>query len=137
MTKRPDSGQPGQTGFALAHGKAMYEYLSRHPDSLKRFADMMLCITREPGLGPEHLVNGYPWAELGEATMVDLGGSHGVMGCSLARKYPSLKLIVQDLYEPVNREAEARSPPDVAGRVQYMMHDFLKEQPQTVTGVDV
>lgn len=61
----------------------------------KRFADMMLYITREPGLGPEHLVRGYPWAELGEATVVDLGGSHGVMACSLAREYPSLKLIVQ------------------------------------------
>lgn len=53
---------------------------------------MVLYITREPGLGPEHLVNVYPWDELGEATVVDLGGSHGVMGCLLARKYPSLKL---------------------------------------------
>lgn len=52
-------------------------------------------MTREPGLEPEHLVNGYPWAELGEATVVDLGGSHGAISCALARKYPSLKLIVQ------------------------------------------
>lgn len=35
------------------------------------------------------------------------------------------------------REAEARSPADVAGRVKYMVHDFMKEQPPTVTGVDV
>lgn len=45
--------------------------------------------------------------------------------------------LIQDLDEPVIREAEAQSPPDVAGRVQYMVHDFLKEQPSTVTGVDV
>lgn len=34
MSKWPGSGEPDQTGFALAHGKAMYEYLSGHPDSL-------------------------------------------------------------------------------------------------------
>lgn len=61
----------------------------------KRFADMMRFMTREPGLEPEHTVNGFPWAELGEATVVDLGGSHGAISCALARKYPSLKLVVQ------------------------------------------
>lgn len=61
----------------------------------KRFADMMRFMTREPGLEPEHIVNGFPWAELGEATVVDLGGSHGAISCALARKYPSLKLVVQ------------------------------------------
>lgn len=55
----------------------------------------MRFMTREPGLEPEHTVNGYPWAELGEATVVDLGGSHGAISCALARKYPSLKLVVQ------------------------------------------
>lgn len=38
---------------------------------------------------------GFPWAELVEATVVDLGGSHGAISCALARKYPSLKLVVQ------------------------------------------
>lgn len=52
-------------------------------------------MVREPGLEPEYLVNGYPWAELGEATVVDLGGSRGAVSCGLARKYPSLKMIVQ------------------------------------------
>lgn len=52
-------------------------------------------MTREPGLEPEHLVDGYPWAELEEATIVDLGGSHGAISCALARKFPSLKFVVQ------------------------------------------
>lgn len=34
MAKWPDSGEPDQTGFALAHGKATYDYLSEHPESL-------------------------------------------------------------------------------------------------------
>lgn len=31
--------------------------------------------------------------------------------------------------ETVLREAQARKPADIAGRVQYMHHDFLEEQP--------
>lgn len=55
----------------------------------------MRFMTREPGLEPHHVVNGFPWDDLGEATVVDLGGSHGAISVALARKYPSLKLIVQ------------------------------------------
>lgn len=55
----------------------------------------MRFMTREPGLEPDHVVNGFPWEDLGEATVVDLGGSHGAISVALARKYPSLKLIVQ------------------------------------------
>jgi 6-hydroxytryprostatin B O-methyltransferase len=60
----------------------------------KRFADMMRFMTQEPVLNPEHLVNGFPWAELGEAVVVDLGNSHGAISCALARRYPSLKPVV-------------------------------------------
>lgn len=56
---------------------------------------MMRFMTREPGMETEHVVNGYPWGDLGEATVVDLGGSHGAISVALARRYPSLKLIVQ------------------------------------------
>lgn len=34
MAKWPDTGEPDQTGFGLAHGKATYDYLSEHPESL-------------------------------------------------------------------------------------------------------
>lgn len=34
MAKWPDAGEPDQTGFALAHGKTTYDYLSENPKSL-------------------------------------------------------------------------------------------------------
>lgn len=34
MSKWPNSGEPDETGFALAHGKGLYDYLSEHPKSL-------------------------------------------------------------------------------------------------------
>lgn len=39
---------------------------------------------------------------------------------------------IQDLDENVIREAQARTPADIADRVRYMTHDFLTTQ--TVTG---
>lgn len=52
---------------------------------------MMRFMVREPGLEPEHLVNGYPWAELGEATVVDLGGSHGAVSLCTGPQVPFIK----------------------------------------------
>lgn len=97
MSKWPDSGEPNETGFALGHeGHAMWDYLSKHPDSLHRFAAMMRFFSRRPGLEPHHVVKGYNWGELPEgATIVDVGGSHGAISIAIAREFPSLKLIVQ------------------------------------------
>lgn len=96
MVKWPDSEEPDQAGFSLAHGKAMFSYLSEHPDSLKRFADFSRYMTESPALEPHHIVNGYPWGELpAGATVVDVGGNHGVYACAIARAFSSLKVVVQ------------------------------------------
>lgn len=107
MEKWPGSGEPNQTGFALAHGeKAMFEYLSEHADSQKRFADMLRFFARAttPGLAPQYIVNGYPWASLpAGATIVDMGGSHGAFSLAIAREFPSLKFVVQVMWHPTMR----------------------------------
>lgn len=137
MAKWPDSGEPNETGFALGHeGHAMWDYLSKHPDSLHRFAAMMRFFSRRPGLEPHHVVGGYAWGDLPEgATIVDVGGSHGAISIAIAREFPSVKLIVQDLDEAVIEEARKQRPADVADRVQYTVHDFFTEQP--VRGAEV
>jgi hypothetical protein len=43
--------------------------------------------------------------------------------------------MVQDLDEPVVRDADARKPKEVGDRVEFMKHDFFTEQP--VRGADV
>lgn len=97
MAKWPDSGEPDETGFALAQGgQAMWPYLSERPDRLRRFADMMRLFSRRPGIEAHHVVKGYPWGDLPHgATVVDVGGSHGVVACAIAREFPSLNFVVQ------------------------------------------
>ncbi len=50
-------------------------------------------------------------------------------------RFHGLRFVVQDLGEPVVRNAEARKPAEVGDRVEFMTHDFFEEQP--VKGADV
>lgn len=61
--------------------------------------------------------------------MVDVGGSHGIIAIELARAFPSLQLVVQDLDEHIIKDADSKKPADVADRVRFMVHDFLTPQP--------
>ncbi|KAL4940293.1 hypothetical protein BDV06DRAFT_230434 [Aspergillus oleicola] len=82
----------------------------------------------------------FPWADLGEALVVDVGGGVGGFVLQLFPAYPHLRYIVQDRAE-VLRQAETEIWPQEApdavkdGRVQFMEHDFF--QPNPVKGADV
>jgi predicted O-methyltransferase YrrM len=85
-----------------------------------------------PGNSPSHLVKAYPWASLGSATIVDIGGADGYVSALLARTFPSLHLTVQDL---PHIAAEGRVPDDLEGRMEFQVQDFFTEQ--SVKGADV
>ncbi|THH23128.1 hypothetical protein EUX98_g8050 [Antrodiella citrinella] len=86
------------------------------------------------------LYHDYPWHELGNNTMVDIGGGVGTgMDFGLAGIHPQLKFIIQDR-PPVIKQAESfwkRSMPDAlkTQRTRLMVHDFFNEQP--VKGAEV
>lgn len=132
VAKWPGSEEPNQTGFAVANqtDKSMFDYLSDHPEKSKAFANAMRSFARRPGLEPKYIVENYPWGSLPDgATVVDVGGSHGLIAIELARAFPKLQLVVQDLDEPVVKDADTRKPLEVADRVRFMVHDFLTPQP--------
>lgn len=84
------------------------------------------------GFEPSHLVDAFPWDSMGAQTLVDIGGSHGKVSIALAQQVTSMNCIIQDRPEVV---AGAKTPPELAGRVKFMVHDFFTEQP--VKGADV
>ncbi|KAI1499267.1 sterigmatocystin 8-O-methyltransferase [Biscogniauxia marginata] len=67
------------------------------------------------------------WGAMGEATVVDVGGSAGHDAVVLARKFPKLTITVQDLPK-VRSEFEATLPKELESRVSFMEHDFFKPQ---------
>lgn len=82
-----------------------------------------------PGLHIEQLLeSSFDWDALGEATVVDIGGSGGHDAIILARRFPRLKFIVQD--RPEQQAAfDQNLPADLKGRICFQPHDFFSPQP--------
>ncbi|KAI9712183.1 MAG: hypothetical protein M1828_001744 [Chrysothrix sp. TS-e1954] len=93
----------------------------------------------------DHLLNGFDWASLGKATVVDVsptyrmkvGGNAGATSMTLARTFPNLQCTIQDLEAPIKaaRSNLANLPADIAQRIEVQEHDFFTSQP--VLGADV
>ncbi|KAI9654772.1 MAG: hypothetical protein M1821_005766 [Bathelium mastoideum] len=73
-------------------------------------------------------IHGYDWGALGEATVVDVGGGHGHISSAIAREFPQLKSIIQDLSDVV-AHAETLWPTDMKGRATFQTHNFFQLQP--------
>ncbi|KAI0172756.1 putative O-methyltransferase [Hypoxylon sp. FL1284] len=126
LAKWPLVEEPNQTGFSLANGtsKSFYIELSENPERARRFGGAMSFFTTGPGYSLRHLTDNYPWDTIAGGTVVDLGGSHGDAAFALAKKYPNLHLVVQELPEVVRNSREL---PGLD--VKFMAHDFFDEQP--------
>ncbi|CAO1603738.1 hypothetical protein XANCAGTX0491_007317 [Xanthoria calcicola] len=76
LKKYPGSTAPQDSAFSLAFNtKApIYKFLEQFPDRQARFFGAMEGVGKDPGHRLEHVVHGYPWAELDKATVV-IGGS--------------------------------------------------------------
>ena len=119
-------------GFSLANGtdQPFYAVLAQSPDRARRFGGAMSFFTTGEGFASRHLTDGYPWETIGAGTVVDIGGSHGDAAFALARKYPDMRLIVQEVPEVV-----ANCKTEKGVNVEFMEHDFFEDQP--VKGADV
>ncbi|KAI1117049.1 S-adenosyl-L-methionine-dependent methyltransferase [Nemania sp. NC0429] len=136
LTRHPGSEEPGETGFTVANhtDKPIHTFLEENPPRSIRFANMMRAFTTGSAFDLKYVTDFYPWELHEGGTVVDVGGSRGCVCVELARKFPTLKFIVQGL-EPVIEDARSHVPPDVAGRVAMEVHDFFLPQP--VVGADV
>ncbi|KAH9889151.1 S-adenosyl-L-methionine-dependent methyltransferase [Xylariomycetidae sp. FL2044] len=124
MEKWPNSEENNETGFTLANNstKSMYEILAEDPERAERFAKYF----SQPDVTADAIVNNFPWAD--KESMVDVGGSHGSVAISIAKRHPHMQCLVQDLPDTVT-EGASRLPADLRDRVKFAAHDFFREQP--------
>ncbi|KAI9838008.1 MAG: hypothetical protein M1819_006162 [Sarea resinae] len=128
--KYEHSKEPDQSALTVAfdYSGSYWDLITEHPDRAQRFSDAMGWATDGGAYSTEHLANGFDWAKLGKATVVDVGGSAGYVGIALAQRFPDLSFIVQDL--PVVRErADSVIPANLKHRVSFVAHDFFQTQP--------
>lgn len=76
MIQFPASQEPSETGYSLAWcpGKPMFAEIGKDPVRAKRFGGAMGSLTGGEGYEVDYVVDNYPWADLGEATVVDVSG---------------------------------------------------------------
>ena len=131
--------KPNHTGWALAHqstDKNLFEYLTTQPIRAVRFAGAMKFFSAMvPGNDPRLLLGAYPWASLGAATVVDVGGSTGYISAMLATAYPALRLVVQDLPIAIEGAIASDSITHADPRLIFQAQDFFEENQEK--GADV
>ncbi|RYP31586.1 hypothetical protein DL767_005695 [Monosporascus sp. MG133] len=75
----------------------------------------------------------YPWGELGNGTVVDVGGGQGGFLLQLSRLYPNLRLVLQDRQAVIEKAKSMwkRENPDAVngGKVEFVPHDFFQSNP--------
>ncbi|KAM3067376.1 hypothetical protein ACMFMG_005267 [Clarireedia jacksonii] len=122
-------------GLAFNTKEPIYTFLERYPDRQARFFGAMEGVGKDPGHSLEHVVKGYPWADLGNATVVDVGGSSGFMSVALAKGHSNLKkLVVQD-YKHTVEQGAAQLPAELSSRIEFVPHNFFEPQPTAAADV--
>jgi hypothetical protein len=133
LTEYPSASEPTQTGFQLANNttnvEPMFVTFGKSPLRAKRMGGAMASLTGGEGYELSYLLDNYDWASLNaaKATIVDVGGSIGFVCIDLAKRYPDLKFVVQDL--PKTIDSAPKLDGDLAKRITFQAHDFFSTQP--------
>lgn len=132
MEKWPASQEPAEAGFnvAMSTKEPMFAALGKDKRAADQFALAMKSVESRPGMAVSFVLDGFDWSRV--TKVVDIGGNRGKISIALAKSYPNIHCIVQDIEEVLKGAAV---PLELERRVSFMPHDFFKKQP--VTGADV
>lgn len=131
--------QPGIVPCELADSRqrTMWQMLEEdYPQGqgMKLFSAAMettLLYTMGPTLSP--YIHGFDWGSFGTGTVIDVGGGSGHVEVNLAKKFPNLDFVIQDLptnAEPAQTLIDQHKSRD---RIKFQAHDFFQPQPTQQT----
>lgn len=129
-----------ETSFALSHSGGMFgeykdvwDYLENDGEGKQkgwrqRNFNVWMDYIKDIFGTNEVLLHAFDWKSVGNATVVDLGGSGGHDTFVLAKAFPQLNVVVQDLPEcqPV---FDKNLPSSLESRVSFLPHNFFNPQP--------
>ncbi|KAG6894587.1 hypothetical protein C0995_014002 [Termitomyces sp. Mi166 len=124
-----NSDDPAKTAFNLAFRTDLpvFSYFSA-PGNEKRLHRFNIACE-----------GGFDWKSLSTSVVVDVGGGIGSQSMVLAKEFPNLSFVIQDLESVIDDASKfwnAELPQALTtGRVNLQVHDFF--QPQPVKGADV
>ena len=128
----PEGREPNETGFALFNNTELpiFGILGANPARAHRFGNAMHFYTSDGSWDLRHLLGAFDWSTLDrdEALVVDVGGGKGSVSQFLARHTARVRFLVQDLGHVVPTARE-ELPAELAGRIEFTVHDFFEPQP--------
>jgi hypothetical protein len=136
MQMWPRSEEPNHAGFNLAYvaKTPIFDVVGRVPARARRMADAIAYMRSGPEYGMDFVLDHFAWGSAAEGVLVQVGGGDGSMTVAVARHFPKMTCVVQDLPEIIG---DAVVPEDlqVGQRLKFMAHDAFETQP--VKGADV
>jgi len=128
-----------ETAFNVATNTSgpLFEYFAQSPELANCFASYMKSVQASYGTSLKHLLTGFYWAGLGEALIVDVGGSTCSSSIALAEAFPKLRFVVMDLPDTISNAPNLLSahPESISSRISTRSYDFFT--PQLFKGADV
>jgi O-methyltransferase domain/Dimerisation domain len=118
------SAKTGQSAFEKINGKAFFEYLGQNSGPAQVFNDGMTSIST---VASTAVVDGYDFT--GINTLVDVGGGHGLVLCSILEKYPQMRGILIDAPSVIAGTKEAIEARGLSGRCDATGGDFFAAVP--------
>ncbi|TGJ83283.1 hypothetical protein E0Z10_g5502 [Xylaria hypoxylon] len=123
----PHQSDSKNSPFATRHGVPLFQYYEQNPVHAKRFAKAMAGWTKLDR--KIDIKGGFPWSRL-RGTVLDVGGGSGHVSMTLAKEFPQLRFIVQDLLPQMLAAGEGDDTPgSEMKRVSFMQHNFFEPQP--------
>ncbi|XWW98370.1 hypothetical protein V2A60_006370 [Cordyceps javanica] len=131
MKRWPGSQESNETGVNIAYRNDMpfFEFIQSDQARMKRYGLAMKSQGDRDGYDLSHTTSGYPWSDLGTATVVDIGGCQGHVAFALAEAFPQLSFIVQEKPEMRTEGTIGQVPQHLATRVKLTAHDCFNPQP--------
>lgn len=114
--------------FALRHGETTYKWYEKHPAQAARFARAMAGVTMLDRQTTE-LHEEFDWKSLPAGTVVDVGGGSGYVSLSLAKVFPHLNFVIQDISPIMLAQGKSLWTGDFESRVKFVQSDYFQPQP--------
>jgi hypothetical protein len=114
----------GRTAFDEAFGEPVFDYLAKHPGESAVFDDGMTGFSMQEAPA---VAEAYDFSRFG--TVVDVGGGHGHLLCTILKKYPGPKGVVFDAPHVAAGATPAIAAAGLADRCRAEGGDFFKSVP--------
>ena len=122
--KLPEALAGGSTGFHLAHGKNLFEWLSEHPELSTEFNESMTGVFgREPTLVAE----AYDFSVFD--SIVDIGGNNGNALSLILNRYPGLHGVVFDQPHVITEAESLLAERGMSDRIAVQTGNFFESVP--------